>query len=136
MSGKTRPRPFVDSAPSSSVLCAPCTKQHQRMKKQFPGHKVSTLEELKEGGAEEILIQEPSHEACKVHKQPMSMYCYDCDTLICRDCTIKDHRDHNYEFVLVAAPKTKKKCSLPYHQVTGSVYFILKVHRGAQAPPF
>ena len=93
----------------TQFICAECVKQHKRMKKAFSGHKVSTLEELKEGGAEEILIQEPSHEACKVHKQPMSVYCYDCNTLICRDCTIKDHRDHNYEFVLVAAPKTKEE---------------------------
>ena len=93
----------------TKFICAECVKQHKRMKKLFPGHEVSTLEELKGGGAEEILIQEPSHEACKVHKQPMSVYCYDCNTLICRDCTIKDHCDHNYEFVLVAVPKTKEE---------------------------
>ena len=93
----------------TKFICADCVRSHQKMKKLFPGHKISTLEELKEGGAEEILIQEPSHEACKVHKQSMSVYCYDCNTLICRDCTIKDHRDHNYEFVLVAAPKTREE---------------------------
>ena len=92
----------------TKFICAECVKAHQRLKKLFPGHKVSTLNELKEGGAEEILIQEPSHEACKVHDQPKNMFCYDCDTLICRDCTIKDHRDHNYEFVKVACPETKK----------------------------
>ena len=92
----------------TKFICAECVKSHQRMKQAFPGHHVSTLEELKEGGAEEILIQEPSHEICKVHDQPKNMYCYDCDTLICRDCTIKDHRDHNYEFVKVAGPETKK----------------------------
>ena len=93
----------------TKFICAECVKQHQRMKKLFPGHEVSTLEELKEGGDEEILIQEPSHEACKVHKQPMSVYCYDCNTLICRDCTIKDHLGHKYEFMLVAVPKTKEE---------------------------
>ena len=89
-------------------ICAECVKQHQRMKVLFPGHKVSTLDELKEGGAEEIAIQEPSHETCKAHDQPMNMYCYDCNILICRDCTIKDHRDHNYEFVKKAAPEIRK----------------------------
>ena len=93
----------------AKFICVECIKAHQRLKQAFPGHKVSTLEELKEGGAEEILIQEPSPKECKMHKQPMSMYCYDCNTLICRDCTIKGHRDHNYEFVLVAAPKTKEE---------------------------
>ena len=93
----------------TKFICAECVKQHQRMKKLFPGHEVSTLEELKEGGVEEILIQEPSHKACKVHKQPMSVYCYDCNTLICRDCTIKDHLGHKYEFMLVAVPKAKEE---------------------------
>ena len=92
----------------TKFICAECVKAHQRLKKAFPGHRITTLEELKEGGAKEILIQEPSHEACKVHDQPKNMFCYDCDTLICRDCTIKDHRDHNYEFVKVAGPETKK----------------------------
>ena len=92
----------------TKFICAECVKQHQRMKILFPCHKVSTLDELKEGKAEEILIQEPSHEACKVHDQPMSVYCYDCNTLICRDCTIKDHLGHNYEFVKVAGPEARK----------------------------
>ena len=92
----------------TKFICAECVKQHQRMKELFPGHKISTLEELKEGGAEDILIQEPSHEACKVHDQPKNIFCYDCDTLICRDCTIKDHLGHNHEFVKVAGPEAKK----------------------------
>ena len=92
----------------TKFICADCVKAHQRLKKLFPGHKISTLNELKEGGAEEILIQEPSHEACKVHDQPKNIFCYDCDILICRDCTIKDHFGHNHEFVKVAGPEAKK----------------------------
>ena len=92
----------------TKFICADCVKSHKKMKKLFPGHKISTLEELKEGGAEEILIQEPSLEACKVHDQPKNIFCYDCDTLICRDCTIKDHFGHNHEFVKVAGPEAKK----------------------------
>ena len=92
----------------TKFICAECVKAHQRLKKLFPGHTISTLNELKEGGADEILIQEPSHEACKVHDQPKNIFCYDCDTLICRDCTIKDHFGHNHEFVKVAGPEAKK----------------------------
>ena len=92
----------------TKFICADCVKSHKKMKKVFPGHKVSTLEELRKGGAKEILIQEPCHEACKVHDQPKNIFCYDCDTLICRDCTIKDHLGHNHEFVKVAGPETKE----------------------------
>ena len=120
----------------TKFICADCVRSHQKMKKLFPGHKISTLEELKEGGAEEILIQEPSHEACKVHKQPMSVYCYDCNTLICRDCTIKDHRDHNYEFVLVAAPKTREELTqqlVPLKESQESLFHAIKKIQNAIA---
>ena len=94
----------------AKFMCADCAKYHLKMKKVYPGHKVSTLEELREGGAEDIvIIQEPSFQSCDIHKQPMSVYCFDCKSLICRDCTITAHRDHRYEFVIVAAPQIKQK---------------------------
>ena len=94
----------------AKFMCADCAKYHLKMKKAYPGHKVSTLQELREGGAEDIVIlQEPSFQLCCIHKQPMSVYCFDCKSLICRDCTITAHRDHRYEFVIVAAPDIKQK---------------------------
>ena len=92
----------------AKFMCADCAKYHLKMKKAYPGHKVSTLEELR-GGAEDIVIQQPSFQSCDVHEQPMNIYCYDCNSLICRDCTIKDHIGHNYDFVKAAAPKIKQK---------------------------
>ena len=93
----------------AKFICACCVKSHSRMKKVYPGHKVSTLDELREGGAEDIVIQEPSFKSCDVHNQPMNVYCFDCKSLICRDCTITAHRDHRYEFVIVVAPQIKQK---------------------------
>ena len=93
----------------TKFMCADCAKYHLKMKKAYPGHKVSTLDELREGGAEDIVIQEPSFKSCDVHNQPMTIYCSDCKSLICRDCTITAHRDHRYEFVIVLAPQIKQK---------------------------
>ncbi len=39
----------------------------------------------------------------------MKIFCFDCNKLICRDCTVKDHRDHNIEFNNVAADDKKKQ---------------------------
>jgi tRNA U34 5-carboxymethylaminomethyl modifying GTPase MnmE/TrmE len=47
--------------------------------------------------------------SCERHEQPMDIYCYDCKSLACPYCTIKQHRDHNHEFVKVAAPEMKQK---------------------------
>ena len=95
----------------AQFICAECVKSHQRMRKVFSGHKISTIEELKEGGAKEIVTPEPTLQTCKEHEQQMNIFCFDCGCLICRDCTIKDHHGHNYEFVKKAASQVKKGLS-------------------------
>ena len=91
-------------------ICAECVKHHQKLK-VFSGHKTSSLDKLKEGGAREFITPEPTLLTCKEHEQPMNIFCFDCGCLICRDCTIKDHHGHNYEFVKKAASQVKKGLS-------------------------
>ena len=93
----------------TGLICADCVKSHQRMK-TFSGHKVSSLEELRVGlSIKDIIMEESPLQMCELHKQPMAVYCFDCSCLICRDCTIKNHLGHNYEFINIAAPEMKKK---------------------------
>ena len=57
-------------------------------------------------------IQDPavsSQVNCPVHDQTVKLYCYDCDHLICRDCTLVDHRAHRFEFLAKCAPKSRKQ---------------------------
>ena len=89
-------------------ICAECVKQHQKLR-VFAGHKVSSLQEIKEGRAKGVFAQEPTLATCELHCEPMKIYCFDCSNLICRDCSIKDHLGHNYEFITVAAPAMKKQ---------------------------
>ena len=80
-------------------ICSECIKQHRRMKALFPGHKITQLR----------TTQEPTLRMCEDHDEPMKIYCFDCNVLICRDCTIKDHLNHNHEFIKKAAPAMKKE---------------------------
>ena len=89
-------------------ICMECAKQHNRMK-SFYSHEVVSLEDLKQGRAREIAIKEPPTKKCDVHEEPLIIFCSDCNSLICRDCTVKTHKDHEFEFSKVAAPDTKKK---------------------------
>ena len=92
----------------SMFICKECIKQHKRMK-PFITHDVASLEDLKQGRSKPIVMKEPPTEKCLDHDEPLNIYCYDCCTLICRDCTVKDHKEHNFEFCKKAAPTTKKK---------------------------
>ena len=43
---------------------------------------------------------------CPKHPtEPIKIYCETCDELICRDCTVKTHRDHSYDLIPDAFPK-------------------------------
>ena len=88
-------------------ICKECIKQHIRMK-PFVTHDVASLEDLKQGRSNPIVMKEPPTEKCLDHDEPLNIYCYKCCTLICRDCTVKDHKEHNFEFCKKAAPTTKK----------------------------
>ena len=46
---------------------------------------------------------------CPVHKEPLVVYCFDCCSLICPNCTVKDHQGHKLEFSQIAASDTRKK---------------------------
>ena len=100
-------------------------KSHQRMTKVFPGHKISTLEELKQGGAKDIPVKDNPPPLCKVHEEPKKLYCFDCSCLICRDCTLFDHASHKAEFVKKAAPGTRQSLAdrlLPLKEVQGKLF--------------
>ena len=94
----------------TAFICKACVESHQRMK-MFEGHNVVSMLDLKVGTAKTTIniAETAAPVKCKVHKKSLKLYCFDCDRVICRDCTVKDHRDHNFEFCAVAAPETKEE---------------------------
>ena len=89
-------------------ICKNCIEQHKKLKILLT-HEVASLEDLKQGRAKPIVVKEDSASVkCPDHDEPLVIYCFDCDMLICRDCTLRDHRDHNFEFSQKAAATTKR----------------------------
>ena len=91
----------------TEFICNDCVKLHGVLK-VFAGHKVVTLQELKEGGAKAIPLKEAPPSMCKDHDEPLKVFCFDCNCLICRDCVISSHAGHKFEFVKKSAPQYKK----------------------------
>ena len=75
-------------------VCNECIRLHQRMK-PLDTHEITSLDDLKHGRAKPIVVSEPPTRKCLVHEEPLIIYCFDCDSLICHLCAVKDHRDHN-----------------------------------------
>ena len=89
--------------------CKSCVHMHSVMKAAFDGHKIVSIDQLLKIKAEELVPKNPAHSKCQVHGKSLKIYCFDCNKLICRDCTIKDHKDHDIEFNNVAADSKKKE---------------------------
>ena len=46
---------------------------------------------------------------CPQHNQQVKLYCYSCDQLVCRDCTLVTHLGHHFEFLTKCAPQSRKE---------------------------
>ncbi len=64
----------------TQFICAECVMLHQKLR-IYSGHKTVTLDELKEGGAKEIM-KEPSLQICTKHDELMTVY----PVHLCRMC--------------------------------------------------
>ena len=89
--------------------CKSCMHMHSIMKAAFDGHKIVSIDQLLKIRAEELVPKNPAHSKCQVHGKSLKIFCFDCNKLICRDCTVKDHKDHDIEFNNVAADNKKKE---------------------------
>ncbi len=89
--------------------CKSCVDMHSVMSAVFVGHECVPFEQLQSLQSEQLLPKHPEPKKCSVHKKKLKIFCFDCNKPICRDCTVKDHRDHNIEFSNVATDDKKKQ---------------------------
>ena len=88
-------------------ICDFCREGHRRMK-MLSGHTVASIEELRRNAEENLPIVQPEPMRCKEHQEQLKIYCFACNQLICRDCTILDHKDHHFQFVSKCVPQIKQ----------------------------
>ena len=91
----------------AEFICGDCERSHMRMK-TFVGHVVASLGDLKVGGVKNILLKTAPPLECLEHHEPIKMFCFDCNRLICSDCTFIDHSEHKFEFLKKCAPESRK----------------------------
>ena len=90
-----------------SFICSKCFKLHSELK-DYVTHKYASFEVLRQ---EDWSLDTDQILDCQVHNKPFILYCINCDCLICEYCTLKDHKDHLYEFTKKCAPDARTKLS-------------------------
>ena len=86
-------------------LCQFCTESHKRSR-STKQHELLTIEELKSNPGPQKIADKIR---CPKHKDEIiKLFCKTCQATICRDCTIVDHRQHEYTFVEEVAVEKKQ----------------------------
>ena len=89
-------------------LCEFCEKAHKKAK-TTKGHKICSLDEMRKGASEVPSILPEKVEMCPTHPtKPLELYCRCEEVLICRDCIIKKHKDHDYDVISDVVEGEKK----------------------------
>ena len=89
-------------------LCEFCEKAHKKAK-ATKEHKINSLNEMRKGTGEVPSMLPEKVEMCPSHPtKPLELYCKCEEVLICRDCIIKRHKDHDYDVISDVVDGEKK----------------------------
>ena len=84
-------------------VCEVCIEVHQTWK-EYSTHKVISLEQLKSDATEMVTPTKKTLYCSKHPENKLDLFCETDQELICRDCIVKTHRDHQYDLVNEAFP--------------------------------
>ncbi|XP_065919710.1 E3 ubiquitin-protein ligase TRIM71-like [Dysidea avara] len=89
-------------------LCNFCEKAH-RKSKATRDHDICFLDDMRENPNKIPPALPEKPEMCPIHPtKPLELYCRCEDVLICRDCIIKKHKDHDYDVISDVVDGEKK----------------------------
>src|SRR6218665_2945508 len=72
-------------------LCEKCSRQHRKFTSS-KDHKLMPISEYESG---QIVRTNVAPSVCELHRQKvMDTYCADCKTVVCANCFIDDHKNH------------------------------------------
>ena len=89
-------------------LCDDCQAAHRKTK-FTKYHQLLTLRELETQAASLVPPKKDAPRCSKHTNKKLKIYCETCKELICSDCTIRLHRDHNYDLLADVFPKHKEE---------------------------
>ena len=83
----------------SMFICTSCVNAHKTMR-AFASHEMVPILSLKEGTRIQLPTKKAPTSTCEKHEGELrKLYCFECEQLICRDCTLIDHAGHKFDFV-------------------------------------
>ena len=86
----------------AKFLCPKCIDVHKNWA-PIADHKITSLDKVATSASK--LVPKKQEIKCSSHNEPLRIFCETCEELICHDCTVRIHRDHDYDLVFDCYPK-------------------------------
>ena len=108
----------------AKFLCQPCLLVHNEW---MTDHQTLGLDKVVNTAYQLPQAKPEAISNCTQHSEPLKVYCETCEELICHLCTVKKHRDHDYDVVGDAFAKHK-------HKIESNLQLLQRqIHRLAEA---
>ena len=85
-------------------VCQACINVHKKWK-EYSSHEIATIEAIQSEAAKLLPPKRVTMNCQKHPSEQLKIYCETCEQLVCRDCTVKAHRDHQYDLAGDCFPK-------------------------------
>ena len=116
----------------NKFFCTECDGVH---KKWGPtsNHQLTSLDEVTASVSSTSQLLAPAKQEapliCPIpsHDEPLKIYCETCDSVICRDCTVRTHKDHEYDLVSASYTKHCQELEGSLNPVKGKIEGLKKV---------
>ena len=79
-------------------LCPECLHHHDNWKRNA-GHQTLSLDEVANTAYQLLRAKPEATDNCSDHNKQLEIFCETCEELICHNCTVKKHKDHDYDVV-------------------------------------
>lgn len=99
----------------SKFICDLCVTIHKSWS-EFSSHAVISMVTLKQSYRKYIPEKE-EQTSCTLHSKECTFYCESCEELICHECIVKGHRDHQYNLAAESASSHKTRMAKKLEQI-------------------
>ena len=114
-------------------FCTECLHYHDNWKPN-DGHQTLSLEEVANTAYQLPLAKPEATNNCTDHNKPLEIFCETCEELICHNCTVKKHKDHDYDVVIDTYKKHRgilekssvQPLSQQYYRLTQDMMSLIK----------
>ena len=110
----------------SRFFCQKCIDIH-KVWPPFANHQMMDLSAVAASASQLPSAKQEATPTCSSHREPLVIFCETCDEVICQHCTVRIHRDHEYDLVNDSYPKHCQKLKEYLSPVKGKMEDVKKV---------